>query len=128
MTGAPLRHVRRVRRRGDALRGLLASVLMLAIVVGVPVALLIVVGNPVAGIRGRGGDLLSLRSQVEVRFVLYIVVCVVWLAWAQLVTCLLAEFVAGVRGSGLPWRVPFAAAAQQDVARRLVTAVLLLAT
>jgi len=123
-----LRDVRRVKRRGDTLRGLVAFLLMLGIVVGVPAALVLVVGNPIAGIRGQGRDLLHLHTQVEIRFVLYIVVCVVWLAWAQLVSCLLAEFVAGVRGSGLPWRVPFAAAAQQDFARRLVTAVLLLAT
>src|SRR5207249_4929931 len=114
--------------RGDTLRGLFAFVLMLGIVAGVPYALIRVVGNPIEGLRGGGRDLLNLHTQVEVRFVLYIVVCVVWLAWAQLVTCLLAEFVAGVRGSGLPWRVPFAAAAQQDFARRLITAVLLLST
>jgi hypothetical protein len=128
LTGAPLRGVRRVRRPADAVRGVFAVILMLGIVAGVPAALVLVVGNPIAGLRGQGRDLLDLHTQVEVRFVLYLVVCVVWLAWAQLVTCLLAEFVAGVRGSGLPWRVPFAAAAQQDFARRLITAVLLLAT
>src|SRR5919198_3626174 len=125
---APAGDVRGVRRLGDAVRGLAAAVLMLGIVLGVPVALILVVGNPVSGLRGQGRDLLSPHTQVGVRLVLYVVVCVVWLAWAQLVTCLLAELAAGVRGSGLPWRVPFAAAAQQDLARRLVTAVLQLAT
>jgi hypothetical protein len=65
---------------------------------------------------------------VPIEFVLDVIVCIVWLAWAQLASCLIVELVAGVRGSGLPWRVPFAAAAQQDLARRLVTGVLLLAT
>ncbi|MEN3361487.1 MAG: hypothetical protein V7637_5469, partial [Mycobacteriales bacterium] len=122
MTGAPLKNVRRVKRRGDTLRGLLSALLMFTITAGVPVALVLVVGNPIP----TPPD--SLQEQVPVEFVLKIVVCIVWLAWAQLVTCMISEFVAGVRGSGLPWRVPFAAAAQQDFARRLVTAVLLLAT
>ena len=122
MTGAPLKNVRRVKRRGDTLRGLLAGLLMFGITAGVPVALVLVVGNPIP----IAPD--SLQDQVPVEFVLKIVVCIVWLAWAQLVTCMISEFIAGVRGSGLPWRVPFAAGAQQDFARRLVTAVLLLAT
>jgi hypothetical protein len=122
MTGAPLKNVQRVKRRGDTLRGLLAGLLMFTIVAGVPVALVLVVGNPIPKPPA------SLQDQVPVEFVLKIVVCIVWLAWVQLVTCMISELVAGVRGSGLPWRVPFAAAAQQDFARRLVTAVLLLAT
>jgi hypothetical protein len=122
MTGAPLGTVRRVKRRGDTLRGLLAALLMLIIAVGVPAALVKIVGNPIPK------SPQNLDSQVSIRFVLDIIVCIVWLAWAQLVTCMFSEFVAGVRGSGLPWRVPFAAAAQQDFARRLVTALLLLAT
>jgi hypothetical protein len=122
MTGAPLKDVRRVKRRGDKLRGLLSALLMFAIVAGVPVALVLVVGNPIPKAPQ------SLHDQVPVEFVLKIVVIIVWLAWAQLVTCMISELLAGVRGSGLPWRVPFAVAAQQDFARRLVTAVLLLAT
>jgi LysM domain len=123
MTGAPLGNVRRVKRRGERLRGLLAAILMLGIVGGVPYGLIYVAGNPIPELPEGGLD-----TQVSVRFVLDIIVCIVWLAWAQLVACLISEMVAGVRGSGLPWRVPFAAASQQDLARRLVTAVLLLAT
>ena len=91
--------------------------------VGIPAALVVVVGNPIPEIPRD-----PLGGQVPIEFVLDVIVCIVWLAWAQLVSCLIVELVAGVRGSGLPWRVPFAAAAQQDLARRLVTAVLLLAT
>jgi len=123
MSTAPLDGVRRVRRRDDTVRGLASAVLVLGIAVGVPVALVLVVGNPIPEIPRD-----ALGGQVPVEFVLDVIVCIVWLAWAQLVSCLVAELVAGVRGSGLPWRVPFAAAAQQDFARRLVTAVLLLAT
>ena len=123
MTGASLRDVRRVRRSGDALRGILALLLMLGIAVGVPVALVLVVGNPIPQVSRT-----VLDGRLPASFVLDVIVCIVWLAWAQLVACLVAELVAGVRGSGLPRRVPFAAGAQQDFARRLVTAVLLLAT
>jgi hypothetical protein len=121
---APIKGARRVRRRGDALRGLLAGLLMTAIVVGVPAALLVVIGNPLPQISG--ASLLSGRQSSE--FVIKVLACVAWLAWSQVAACLLVELVAGVRGTGMPWRVPFAVAAQQDFARRLVTAVLLLAT
>ena len=97
--------------------------LVLGIVVGVPAALVLLVGNPIPELPRD-----AFGSQVPIEFVLDVIVCIVWLAWAQLVSCLVAELVAGVRGRGLPWRVPFAAGAQQDFARRLVTAVLLLAT
>ena len=123
MSTTPLDGGRRVKRRGDTLRGLVSALLLVAIVIGVPAALVVVVGNPIPEIPPD-----PLGGQVPIEFVLDVIVCIVWLAWAQLVSCLIVELVAGVRGSGLPWRVPFAAAAQQDLARRLVTAVLLLAT
>ena len=123
MSTAPLDGARRVKRPGDTLRGLGSGLLVLGIVVGIPAALLLVVGNPIPEIPRD-----PIGGQVPIEFVLDVIVCIVWLAWAQLVSCLVTELVAGVRGSGLPWRVPFAAAAQQDLARRLITAVLLLAT
>jgi LysM domain len=122
MTGAPLKNVRRQKRGRDTLRGLFAGILMLAIVAGIPVVLVLVVGNPIPELPK------SLSDEVPVRFILKVIVCIVWLAWAQLVSCLIAEAAAGIRGSGIPRRVPFAAGAQQDFARRLVMAVLLLAT
>jgi nucleoid-associated protein YgaU len=124
LPSAPLQGARRERRRGDAVRGLAAGLLMTAIVIGVPLALLMVIGNPLPDLSGK--NLLSGRQSSE--FVIKVIACVAWLAWAQVAACLLVELAAGVRGTGMPWRVPFAAAAQQDFARRLVTAVLLLAT
>jgi LysM domain len=123
-TSAPLGNVRRVKRRGDTLRGILATLLVLAIAGGIPAGLVLLAGNPIPKLPE--GGLLS--SRVTTSFILDVIVCIVWLAWAQLMACLITELVAGVRGSGLPWRVPFAAAAQQDLARRLVTAMLLVAT
>jgi hypothetical protein len=124
LPSAPLQGARRERRRGDALRGLLAGLLMTAIVLGVPAALILVIGNPLPQVSGQ--DLFAGRQSSE--FIIKVFACVAWLAWAQVAACLLVEMVAGVRGTGMPWRVPFAVAAQQDFARRLVTAVLLLAT
>jgi nucleoid-associated protein YgaU len=123
MSTAPLDGARRVKRRGDTLLGLASVVLVLGIVAGVPAALILLVGNPIPELPRD-----ALGNQLPVTFALDVIVCIVWLAWAQLVSCLVAELVAGVRGRGLPWRVPFAAATQQDFARRLVTAMLLLAT
>jgi len=97
---------------------------MLLIAAGLPIALLVFFGNPVPKVP-KGSSLADTVASSD--FVLHVIVCIVWLAWAQFTACLLAELVAGVRGSGLPRRIPLAGA-QQDVARRLITAVLLLAT
>src|SRR5690349_17596877 len=104
LTGAPLQGAQRARRRGDALRGFAAALLMLVIVAGTPVALLLVIGNPLPSLSG--ADLFSGRQSTE--FVIKVLACVAWLAWAQVAACLLVELVAGVRGTGMPWRVPFA--------------------
>ena len=50
---------------------------------------------------------------------------VVWLAWLQLVWCVIAEVRAAVRNAGMPARVPLAGGTQPLV-HRLVTAALLL--
>jgi len=52
---------------------------------------------------------------------------VIWLAWAQLVWCVLVEIKAAVSNVGVPSRVPLAGATQ-SAAHRLVTAALLLFT
>src|SRR5262249_56518972 len=78
---------------------------MLAIVVGTPVALLAVIGNPLPDLSraSLGASLGSGRQSAE--FVIKVLACVAWLAWAQVAACLLVELVAGVRGTGMPWRV-----------------------
>ena len=88
---APLDGARRVRRPGDTLRGLASGLLLLGIVAGIPAALVIVVGNPIPEIPRD-----PLGGQVPIEFVLDVIVCIVWLAWAQLVSCLIVELVAGV--------------------------------
>jgi len=123
LTGAPLRGARRVNRRGDTARGLAATVVMLVAALGIPAGLLFAFGNPLPASAAAS----VLHGIISSEFIVDVVVCVVWIAWAQFTACLVSELVAGLRGSGLPRRIPLAGA-QQDLARRLVTAVLLLAT
>lgn len=123
LTGAPLGGACRVKQRGDTAKGIAAVLLLLVVAVGVPVALIYAFGNPIPVLPD--GDIFS--AVVTSSFVLDVIVCIVWLAWAQFTACLLAELVAGTRGTGIPRRVPLSGA-QQDLARRLVMAVLLLST
>lgn len=123
LTGAPLGGARRVKQRGDTLKGFAAVLIMLVVAVGIPVALVYAFGNPIPELSE--DDIFS--AVVTSSFVLDVIVCIVWLAWAQFTACLLAELVAGTRGTGIPRRVPMSGA-QQDLARRLVMAVLLLST
>ncbi|HVX45630.1 MAG TPA: LysM domain-containing protein [Mycobacteriales bacterium] len=124
LTGAPLGGVAQVKHRGDTVRGLFATLIMLAVAAGLPVLLILFFGNPLPSMPD-GQSFADTIGSAE--FLLDVIACIVWLAWGQFTACLIVELVAGIRGSGLPHRVPLAGA-QQDIARRLVTAVLLLAT
>ena len=127
MTGAPLERahrtdrVRRYRRRGEVLRGLLAGLVAVTMVLATPVLLVAVAGNPLPGTDGGVFTGPTARAAVKVA------ACLGWLGWAQLLACLLVETHAGVRGQGLPRRVRLAAAPMQDLTRRLVVAMLLVA-
>ena len=120
----PLQSRRPPRRRpaGDVLAGLGAVALLLVLLIGVPVALLIALGPPIP----HSLPALSLLThQLDLLTVLRILSVIVWLAWLQLVVCVIAEVRAAVRNAGMPARVPLAGAMQPAV-HRLVTATLLL--
>ncbi len=68
-----------------------------------------------------------LTHQLDVFTILKVLSVLVWLAWLQLVWCVIAEIRAAVRNSGMPARVPLASGTQALV-HRLVTAALLLFT
>ncbi len=59
--------------------------------------------------------------------VIAVLAAVVWLAWAHFLVCLAVETVAEVRHRGVAPRVPGGGIGTQQLARRLVTAILLLA-
>jgi hypothetical protein len=119
-----------VRRRtpGDVLAGVGAIVLLVALTVGVPIALITVVGLPLPHTAPK---LSALTSQLDITAILRILSVIVWLAWIQLVWCVLVEIKAAAsakqgRAAASP-KVPLAGATQ-SLAHRLVTAALLLFT
>ncbi|GAA3831301.1 hypothetical protein GCM10022226_60430 [Sphaerisporangium flaviroseum] len=122
MATAPVRVQKR--SAADILVGLLAVVALLALVAGVPYALIRVFGSPLPD---GGLSLDTLTEQVGLSTVLGMLSVLVWLAWLQLVVCVLVELWSGIRKVGVPTRVPFARGTQA-VAHRLVTAALLLFT
>src|SRR5580693_5597740 len=112
------------RTAGDVLVGLAAVVALAALTVGVPIALVGVIGLPWP--HGAVG-VSVLTHQLGIPSILRVLSIVIWLAWLQLVWCVIVEIRAAVRNSGVPSRVPLAGATQ-SAAHRLVTAALLLFT
>ncbi|MBF8186700.1 hypothetical protein ITP53_13305 [Nonomuraea sp. K274] len=104
--------------------GLAALVVLVALVGGVPYALLMFVGPPLAP---ELLDLDLLTSRVGPSTIVAVLVLLVWLAWFQLFACVLVEVYAGVRRVGMPARVPLSGGTQV-LANKLVSAVLLLFT
>src|SRR6185437_3239997 len=115
-----------VRRRsaGDVLIGLLAVLALAALTVGVPFALVRIFGLPIPHAMP---SLSVLTHRLDVFAVIKVLMVLVWLAWIQLVFCVIVEIRAAVRNAGMPARVPLAGGTQMMV-HRLVTAALLLVT
>ncbi len=96
----------------------------LALVVGVPIALLAAFGTPWPD-QKPSVEWLSTPTTGET--VLSVLAVVVWLAWAHFVVCLVVEAIAERRKSGLAPRIPGGGIGTQGLARRLVSAIVLLA-
>ncbi|MFJ7135370.1 BTAD domain-containing putative transcriptional regulator [Streptomyces fungicidicus] len=113
----------RVRRRtfGDFVKAFLAFVALLALLVGVPLALATQAGWPFPE---TFEPMEWLKQDISVGTFLSILTFVVWLAWAQFTACVLVEMKAALSGVGVPGRVP-GAGPSQLLARQLVAAVLL---
>jgi hypothetical protein len=110
-------------RRREILTGTAAALGIAALVLGVPVALLTLVGSPLPTTMPSRG---WLTADISFGTVLAVISVAVWLAWAHFVVCLVVEWRAGRRGAGVPRSILFAGGSQV-LARRLVGAVLLLA-
>jgi hypothetical protein len=121
-----LRPPARISRRtpGDVLAGVAAVAALTALTIGVPIALITVVGLPLPHTMPSAS---FLTRQLDILAILRILSVVIWLAWAQLVWCVLVEIKAAISNVGVPSRVPLAGATQ-SAAHRLVTAALLLFT
>ena len=88
---------------------------------GVPFALVTVFGLPVPHAMP---SLALLTHQLDLPALLKVLSLLVWVAWIQLVWCVIAEIRAAVRNAGMPRRVPLAGGTQALV-HRLVSAALL---
>ncbi|WP_456696066.1 hypothetical protein [Aeromicrobium sp. P5_D10] len=111
-------------RATSILTGLAALIGTLAIAVGVPVALLAAFGPPWPD-EAPSAEWLSAPATGET--VLAVLAFVVWLAWAHFMVCLVVEFVAERRQSGLAPHIPGGGIGTQGLARRLVASIVLLA-
>lgn len=112
------------RTAGDVLIGILAIIALTVLTVGVPIALVTVIGLPWPH---AAPGLSALTHQLDIPSILRVLSIVIWLAWLQLVWCVIVEIRAAARNVGLPSQVPLAGATQ-SAAHRLVTAALLLFT
>lgn len=110
-------------RTTEVLKGIGALALVTLLVVGVPLALYAGFGTPWPD-SAPSTD--WVYESFTARDVLAVLVVVVWLAWAHFVVCLVVEAVTERRGRGLTPQVPGAGIGTQALARRLVSAVLLL--
>ena len=115
---------RRARSGWDVLTGLGAIAVLLVLLIGPPVALITVFGLPIPHTMPPAS---LLTHRLEAATVLKACSVVVWLAWLQLVWCVVAEVSAAVRNIGMPRRVPLAGG-MQALVHRLVTTALLVST
>src|SRR5581483_5407212 len=107
-------------------RSLAALGTLVALVAGIPAALVVTVGWPLPRALPHLGDITSALAgqSIDDAFVVKTLAVVCWLAWAQFVACIVAEIVGWRRGRA-PRAVPFAAVVQPLVAQLVVTAALL---
>jgi hypothetical protein len=111
----------RHRTAGDVVAGVAAVAALVALTIGVPIALVTVLGLPLPP---SAPKLSAFTSQLDITSILRILSVVVWLAWIQLVWCVLVEIKAAISHAEIR-RVPLAGPTQSAV-HRLVTAALLL--
>src|SRR3954466_9212278 len=98
-----------------------AVIVMAAVVAGPPWALVRFIGNPWPA------EGISLSAPLTDGAIIGLLAAVVWLLWAQLVACILVEAIAALTDDRIQVRVPFTLAAQQHFARRMITALMLVA-
>lgn len=119
----PRAPISRAARVGEVLRGLGAASVLLAVLVGVPLALVELVGNPLPTTAPTRA---WLDAELSAGAVLDVLAVVLWLVWLHFVVCVLTETRAWIAG-GRSGNVPMGGA-NQLLAQRLVAAVLLLAS
>lgn len=114
--------VRGGRSARDVLTGLCAVGALAALVAGIPLALLIFFGSPIPT---RAPSMSDFTEKIGPSSLIHILVVLAWLAWLQLLFCVIVESYAGIRGIGVPARVPLAGGTQSLIHRLVVSALLL---
>ncbi|MEO5662858.1 MAG: peptidoglycan-binding protein, partial [Nocardioides sp.] len=99
------------------IKALLAGIVLAAIVVGPPWALLRYIGNPWPA------EGVSLSAPLTDGAIIGLLAVIVWVLWAQLMACILVEAIAALTDDRIQLNVPFTLGVQQYLARRLITAV-----
>ncbi|WGW12631.1 LysM peptidoglycan-binding domain-containing protein [Saxibacter everestensis] len=110
-------------RRREIVKGLLATLGAVVVVLGIPAALVFFIGNPLPT---EPPSMSWLTRGLSVDAIINVIAVVVWIAWAHFTVCLIVEFRSARRGKGLPGRMLLGGSGQM-AARRLVAAILLLA-
>ena len=103
------------------IKALGAAIVMAALVAGPPWALVRFIGNPWPE------EGVSLSAPLTDGAIIGLLAAVVWVLWAQVVACIVVEAVAALTDDRIQLRVPFTLAVQQHFARRLITALVLVA-
>src|SRR3954447_24058762 len=98
-----------------------AVIVMAAVVAGPPWALVRFIGNPWPA------EGISLSAPLTDGAIIGLLAAVVWVLWAQLVACIVVEAIAALTADRVRLRVPLTLAVQQHFARRLITALVLVA-
>jgi len=103
------------------IKALGALIVMAALVAGPPWALARFIGNPWPA------EGVSWSAPLTDGAIIGLLAALVWVLWAQLVVCIVVEAIAALTADRIQLRVPFTLAAQQHFARRLITALVLVA-
>src|SRR5690349_17160702 len=101
-------------------RALGATILLAALLIGIPVGLATTIGNPLDSWPAiKAGD-------ASARVVIDLLAAVVWLCWAQFAAATLLEAWAAARHVSLPTHVPFIFGGGRQLARSLIVAAFML--
>jgi hypothetical protein len=102
-------------------RAVLAAAALLLLVVGVPIALLLLVGPPPLPHGWPSRE--DLTQPIGIGALLTVLTFVVWVAWLHFVVCVIAEAASALRGHGVPRPIPLGGGSQR-IARILVSALI----
>jgi len=103
------------------IKALGAVTVLAAVLVGPPWALVRFISNPWPD------EGVSLSAPLTDNAIIGLLAVVVWVLWIQLVACIVVEAIAALTDDRIQLRVPLTLAVQQHFARRLVTALVLVA-